>query len=951
MLSPKKKDNAVSPKALKVAFGVFLMLLSLAFLLSGGTHLSFLGGYVLSYLFGLSGYILLPLLGILFSLGLFGKRLRKMFGLRFFFGYLLAFLGSLPLLSLLNPIAIEGGDFASSYQGVYETVASSNFSMLLLSKLGGGVLGEYLVSVLPQWVGVLIVVLLMATGVVLVFLPLIIAFFRFLKASSSIARANASKRKAEAKARKEKLQKEKEERIPMETPVEEEPLHRKRVANPLDSLSFEPASTAAIPSRTSRYSNGVPVIEEEEKQPITTEKKAEEPIYTPIPTGPKPVPTPTPSSYRGNPIRTAGIHEAFFDPDGSTKQPTPIVPKKEEPAPTPEPIPTPVPTPSVSEVLPPLEEAKPIPAPTVPVSDSVRTPAPAHESVPAFEEPRLEETPSIFASNPIEEALPKTSIPPQGAVQEKLELESKEEDEEEEALPPYEFPPMSLLAEIDDFQDREKMEEECKQRIEIIDATFSDLGVGAHVSGFVIGPSVTRFAIQPDRNVSVSTLSRFIPDIESRIGGVPTRYAERVTGLTTPAIEIANNVSRTVSLREVISALPPLKESTRMYVPFGVKITGEAVVANLCEFPHMLLAGTTGSGKSIFVHSILLSLIMRNRPEELKLVLVDPKRVEMTKYKDIPHLLCPIIKEPVEAKNALKKLVDEMNRRYRLFDHASVQNIAEYNSDYAPDFHKKKLPYIVVVVDEFADLVNSCKQVSEYVLLLGGKARAAGIHMIIATQRPDTKVISGTIKANLPCAVALSVRSSVDSTVILGCGGAEDLAGHGDMLIDCAQIGKKELVRAQGAFVSSRELRAVPEFVRGQQQVVYHPAFLDLEDHDEDETPGEIENGSGEVPALPGAVPSNNDGEAKYQYIKSVIMTREYTSISQIQRDFSVGFPRAGKIFNRLKEEGIVDGVPVSSSKGCRVLIHQAPSTSSPGSIDSSTVEPIWKSDPEEDIS
>ena len=388
-----------------------------------------------------------------------------------------------------------------------------------------------------------------------------------------------------------------------------------------------------------------------------------------------------------------------------------------------------------------------------------------------------------------------------------------------------------------------------------------------------------------------------------------------------------------------------------MIVPFGVKITGECVYANLCEFPHLLLAGTTGSGKSVFVHSILLSLIMRNRPEELKLVLVDPKRVEMTKYKDIPHLLCPIVKEPVHAKNALKKLVEEMERRYRLFDHAAVQKIEEYNSDYAPTYHKKKLPYIVIVVDEFADLVQNCKEVSEYVLTLGAKARACGIHMIIATQRPDSKVISGTIKANLPTAVALSVRSSVDSQVILGSGGAEDLAGHGDMLIDCAQIAKKEFVRAQGCFVDNKELRAVPDYTRLQQQVKYHPAFLDLDDKEE-EVP---EPSYGGNPADPSAMPSPSaaaasDGEAKYQYIKSVIMTREFASISQIQRDFSVGFPRAGKIFARLQKEGIVDTTPVSSSKGCRVLVHEDPSSSSAGSVSTSTTEPSWKSDPEEDI-
>ena len=496
-------------------------------------------------------------------------------------------------------------------------------------------------------------------------------------------------------------------------------------------------------------------------------------------------------------------------------------------------------------------------------------------------------------------------------------------------LPPYQYPPRSLLTVRQSEQDLTAMEIECQEKTEIINRTFADLGVGAMVVGHTIGPSVTRFAIQPRSDVSVATLSRYIKDIEVRLGGIPTRFAERVAGMTTCALEVANRVARTVSFIELFDALPPKKEGiANLHVPFGLDISGDVKEADFSEFPHMLVAGSTGSGKSIFAHGLLLSLLMRNRPEELKLVLVDPKRVEMGKYKDIPHLLCPIIKEPNEARNALKRLCDEMERRLKIFDIAGVRDIKEFNDDYCVYAHKQKMPYIVLFIDEFSDLVNTCKDVSEYVLRIGQKARAAGIHMIVATQRPDVKVITGTIKANIPVKVALTVSSAVDSSTILGQGGAEDLNGKGDMLIDCVQIAKKEFVRAQGCFCDPHELRAVTDFIRNQMPVEYDPNFLHLEDDDEPENTRGLEGISTMSDAGPSAADLRNaSNEEKYRYIRSVIITRDTASISSIQREFGLGFPRAGKIFARLQAEGIVaqSSDAPGSSKGCKVLIHELP--------------------------
>jgi S-DNA-T family DNA segregation ATPase FtsK/SpoIIIE len=334
----------------------------------------------------------------------------------------------------------------------------------------------------------------------------------------------------------------------------------------------------------------------------------------------------------------------------------------------------------------------------------------------------------------------------------------------------------------------------------------------------------------------------------------------------------------------------------------------------------MLVGGATGSGKSIFLHGIIMSLIMRNRPEELKLVIVDPKHVEMVKYKDIPHLLCPVINEPSEAKVCFQKLTDEMERRYTLFELSGVSNIRQFNEEYAPQAGLAKLPFIVVVVDEYADLSDSCKGIGDLVLRIAQKARAAGIHLIIATQRPSVQVIPGLIKANLPTRVALSMAKSVDSSTILGEGGAEELVGHGDMLVDCQAISRNGYIRCQGCLVDNREIKEVTDFIKGEMPVVYDPNFLDLTDHEAEAKAQEAY--ASQQTKDDDRLTSVDDFYEKT--VKPAVMAQEYTSISRIQREFGVGFPRAGRLFAQLQQEGIVAAAPetAGSSKGCRVLRH-----------------------------
>ena len=493
-----------------------------------------------------------------------------------------------------------------------------------------------------------------------------------------------------------------------------------------------------------------------------------------------------------------------------------------------------------------------------------------------------------------------------------------------QTLPSYHFPSLDLLRTYPANANQAQMELECQTRAATINQAFSDLGAGAHVVSYTIGPSVTRFDIQCDKDVSVSSLSRYVQDISVRLNGVPTRYEEVVRGKTTSGLEIANSSTTIVSLKEVVNALPK-GDKYNLYIPFGKSISGDYISADLSEFPHLLVSGSTGSGKSIFMHGLIMSLIMRNRPEDLKLVVVDPKRVEMGKYKDLPHLLCPIIKEPSQAKVCFRKLIDEMERRYTLFELSGVSNIRQFNSEYAPEAGFAKLPFIVVVVDEYADLVDTCKDIGEGVVRLAQKARAAGIHLVIATQRPSVQVITGVIKANLPVRVALSVSSAIDSMTILGQGGAEDLAGHGDMLVDCSLVARNGFTRCQGCFVDNKEVKAVVDDIKAQENVVYDPNFLDLVDHD-----AEARAAAATAPAIDKAELKAKGDDDLYETIKADIMNQEYTSISRIQRSYGVGFPRAGKIFARLQAEEVVAQQPdtASSSKGCRVLKHENPAPS-----------------------
>ena len=470
-------------------------------------------------------------------------------------------------------------------------------------------------------------------------------------------------------------------------------------------------------------------------------------------------------------------------------------------------------------------------------------------------------------------------------------------------------PSTEVLNTYETSEQQELNRKVAEERKELINTAFTDFGVGAHVEDFTIGPSVTRFNVKYDHNVSVRSVSNMVQDIQIRLSGVSARFENIVEGQSTSGLEIPNANVTTVSFKDVYEALPDVKKHP-LAVAFGKNIKGDVIYADFDEFPHALVSGTTGSGKSIFVNSIIVSLIMRNSPDDLKMVLVDPKKVEMSRYKDMPHLLCPIITEAQEAKALMDKLCVEMEDRYKLFSENGCTNIKEFNED-APGLGLDKLPYIMVFFDEYADMVDQCKEISMPVVSIAQKARACGIHMCIATQRPSTNVVTGVIKANLPTHVALMMASAVDSMTIIGEGGAEKLIGKGDMLVQSPLVSRVGVVRLQGCFIHRTEISRVVGYLKEHYPTVYDEKYLNLAQ--------EAEVAASEYANTPEFKESQgNSEEERYQAIKEWVMTQEFMSISRIQRECSVGFNRAGRFFLRLQKEGVVS--EETTNKGCPVL-------------------------------
>lgn len=483
------------------------------------------------------------------------------------------------------------------------------------------------------------------------------------------------------------------------------------------------------------------------------------------------------------------------------------------------------------------------------------------------------------------------------------EIENSLNESQEVTKREYSFPKMDLL----NINSKLKLKNEDKKDLidnaNKLEETLSNFGVEAKVVQVTKGPSVTRFELQPSPGVKVSKIVNLQDDIALGLAANGVRMEAPIPGKAAIGIEVPNKKQSPVFLREVLDSQEFTNTSKKLAFALGKDITGKCIVGDLSKMPHMLIAGATGSGKSVCINSLIISLLYKYSPDDVKLLMIDPKVVELSVYNGIPHLLIQVVTEAKKAAGALNWAVNEMNKRYNLFSQMKVKNIESYNKLYEKGEIKEKLPYIVVIVDELADLMMACpNDVEDYICRLAQMARAAGMHLIIATQRPSVDVITGVIKANIPSRVSFAVSSGTDSRTILDQVGAEKLLGRGDMLY--YPIGENKPIRVQGAFISEEEVESVVDFIKSSEEDIDYSE--DIINHINNESNNQT------------TVNNDNTDELIDEAIKLVIDYQQ-ASTSFIQRKLRVGFNRASRIMDNLEEHGIIS--EKDGSKPRQVLV------------------------------
>ena len=476
----------------------------------------------------------------------------------------------------------------------------------------------------------------------------------------------------------------------------------------------------------------------------------------------------------------------------------------------------------------------------------------------------------------------------------------------------YKLPPIELL----DAPKNKKNNTDhqvIEKNIEILEKVLKDFGIIGRVVEVNIGPTVTQYEMELNSGTKVSKLLSINKEISLALAKKDVRIQAPIPGKSTVGIEMPNDHAQSVSLRETIEGMPKNTNTSLLAVALGKDIMGKVKYCEIDKTPHLLVAGATGSGKSVCINGIIISILMKARPDEVKLVMVDPKKVELGIYNGIPHLLTPVVTDPRKASIALKRAVSEMERRYDLFEELGTKNITSYNklieekNKKLPEDEKySKMPYIVVIVDELADLMLVAgKEVEDSIMRITQMARAAGIHLIIATQRPSTDVITGLIKANIPSRISFAVSSSIDSRTILDMTGAEKLLGKGDMLF--LPMGESAPDRIQGSFVSEEEIKKVVDYTISQQKAQFDSNFMDLDsvDHEKKNNPISDEKEEYDDPL--------------YNEIVEFVVTTGKASASLLQRKFKLGYNRAARIIDLLEERGIIG--PQNGSKPREVLI------------------------------
>ena len=485
------------------------------------------------------------------------------------------------------------------------------------------------------------------------------------------------------------------------------------------------------------------------------------------------------------------------------------------------------------------------------------------------------------------------------------EIDTMLNTDKENSIKIYTYPKLDLLHN----NAKSKMKNEDKQDLfdnaNKLEDTLMSFGVEAKVLQVTKGPSVTRFEIQPSPGVKVSKIVNLQDDIALGLAASAVRMEAPIPGKSAIGIEVPNKKQTPVFLREVLDSKEFQESTKKISFALGKDITGTCIVGDLSEMPHMLIAGATGSGKSVCINSLIVSLLYKYSPDDIKLLMIDPKVVELSVYNGIPHLLIPVVTEPKKAAGALNWAVNEMDKRYELFTKYKVKNIKSYNQQVEKGFISEKLPYIVLIVDELADLMMTCpNDVEDYICRLAQKARAAGIHLIIATQRPSVDVITGVIKANIPSRISFAVSSGIDSRTILDQTGAEKLLGRGDMLY--SPMGSNKPLRIQGAFISEEEVENVVEFIKSSEDEVNYKE--EIIEHINNESLSTTNN-------------SHEGEETDVLLDEAIQLVVEYqqASTSFIQRKFKIGFNRASRIMEELEAQGIIS--ERDGSKPRKVLI------------------------------
>ncbi len=474
----------------------------------------------------------------------------------------------------------------------------------------------------------------------------------------------------------------------------------------------------------------------------------------------------------------------------------------------------------------------------------------------------------------------------------------------------YVFPPLSLLNEPKISSG--SIGEDNNVTAEHLVSTLKSFGVETRIVAISRGPSVTRYELQPCAGVKISKITALADDIALNLAAGNVRIEAPIPNKAAVGIEVPNKDKNAVNIREILEAPEFVSAKSKLTVALGKDISGNIVTADISKMPHGLIAGATGSGKSVCTNSIIISLLYKNTPDELKLLLIDPKTVEFEPYNGIPHLLVPVVTDPRKAAGALGWAVTEMEKRYKMLSDRKVRNIEEYNNfvETLNDDEVEKMPYIVIMIDEFADLMQTAsKEVEDCIARIAAKARAAGIHLLLATQRPSVDVITGVIKANIPTRIALTTSSQIDSRTIIDAAGAEKLLGRGDMLF--SPVGTNKPHRVQGCFVSNEEIKDVVNFIKGDKTANYDDNIMfEIERQaaiEKKQKTGLAEDGPDEDPMLKEAI--------------KVVVENGMASTSLLQRKLKLGYARAARIVDEMEQRGVVG--PYEGSKPRKVLITQ----------------------------